>query len=84
MAKKNSTSEKSSAEFDFKTINSFEAACKKENLEPEKVPDVSMIPEEFRKAIIAVYKLFIIHKAINNGWIPRMGDASQLKYWAYH
>ena len=74
-----------STEFDFRTITSFEKACEKEGLDPVMVlPDVSMVPENLRKALIAVLKLFIIHQAINNGWIPRMGDASQMKYWAYH
>jgi len=80
MKKEKLSPEKSNKTFDFRTITSFEKACEKENLDPMALPEVSMIPEEFRKAIIGAYKLFIIFKAINNGWIARMGDASQLKY----
>jgi len=76
--------EKKAPEFDFRTINSFEKACEKEGLDPNALPNIDGCLEEFKKATIAVYKLFIIHKAINNGWIARMGDVNQLKYWAYH
>jgi len=66
--------------FDFRTINSFEAACKRMNVDPTILPEVSMLPERFRKAIVAVYKLFIIFEAVNNGWVCRPGDVSQKKY----
>ena len=72
-----------STEFDFRTIKSFEDACKKENIDPEKLPDVSMVPETFGKAIINCYKLFIIFKAINNGWIADYTNYSQLKYYPW-
>jgi len=85
MAKKTTKTEKSASAFDYKKIKSFSDACKKENINPEALPDVSMIPEEFAKAILAVYKLFIIFKAINNGWEPNWNDSSQYKYfpWFY-
>jgi hypothetical protein len=69
--------------FDFKTIKSFEDACKKEGIDPTKLPDVSMIPEEFRGAIIAVYRLFIIYKAINNGWVADYTNNNQYKYYPW-
>jgi hypothetical protein len=71
-------------EFDFRTIKSFEDACKKENIDPAALSYVSMLPEEFRKALIAVYKLFIIYKAINNGWIANFGDINQTKYFPWY
>ena len=80
MKKEAQSTKNSNSKFDFRTITSFEKACEKENLDPLALPEVSMIPEEFRKAIIGAYKLFIIFKAINNGWIARMGNSSQLKY----
>jgi hypothetical protein len=82
MAKK-TTSPGKGIRFNFRTIKSFEDACKKEKVDPEKLPDVSMIPEEFRKAIIAVYKLFIIFKAINNDWIVDFTNFSQIKYYPW-
>ena len=69
--------------FDFKTIKSFEDACKKEGIDPSALPDVSMIPEEFHKAIIGCYKLFIIFKAINNDWIADYTNPNQVKYFPW-
>ncbi len=69
--------------FDYRTIKSFEDACKKEGLDPAALPDVSMIPEEFRMAIINGYKLFVIYKAINNGWTPDWTKYSQYKYFPW-
>lgn len=71
------------AEFDFRTIKSFEDACVKESIDPEKLPDVSMIPEEFAKPIIAAYKLLVIFKAINNGWEPDWSNYDQWKYYPW-
>jgi hypothetical protein len=68
--------------FDFRKIKTFEDACKKEGIDPV-LPDLSMIPEEFRKPLIAAYKLLIIYKAINNGWIPDWNDYYQYKYYPW-
>ena len=81
MAKK---SAKNQPVFDFRTIKSFEDACAKENIDPTVLPDVSMIPEEFRKPIINAYKLLIIFKAINNGWRPDWSKSSQWKYYPWY
>ena len=70
-------------DFDFRTIKSFEDACARENVSPDSIPDVSMIPDEFRKSIIAAYKLFIVFKAINNKWVPNWGDWDQYKYYPW-
>ena len=75
---------KRTPEFDYKTIKSFEDACKKENIDPEKLPDVSMIPQEFQKAIVNMYKLYIIYKAVNNGWIADYDNGNQLKYYPWY
>jgi len=84
MATKTKKAIKSTQEFDYRTIKSFEDACKKENVDPEKLPDVSMIPEEFRKAIINAYKLMIVFKAINNGWRPDWSKSNQWKYYPWY
>ena len=75
---------KEDSKFDFRTIKSFEDACKKENVDPALLPDVSMIPQEFRKSIINVYKLYIIYKAINNGWIANYGNSNETKYFPWY
>ena len=69
--------------FDFRTIKTFEDACKKENYDPKNVPDVSMIPEDLGKAIIGLFKTMMFIKAVNNGWKARMGDETQSKYYPY-
>jgi len=81
MAKK---SAKNQPVFDFRTIKSFEDACAKEGIDPTALPDVSMIPEEFRKPIINAYKLMIIFLAINNGWRPDWSDSDQYKYFPWY
>jgi hypothetical protein len=83
MSKKKEKTTKESIPFDFRTIKSFEDACKKENVDPSLLPDLSMIPEEFRNPLMAVYRLFIIFKAINNEWIANYGDSNQYKYYPW-
>jgi len=80
MAKK---AAKENLKFDFRTIKSFEDACKKEGIDPLLLPDVSMIPDEFRSPIINAYKLMIIFKAINNGWVPDWNSWGQYKYYPW-
>ena len=80
MATKKSTKKE---KFDYTTIKSYDDACKKVGVDPQALPDVSMIPEEFRKAIINCYKLYIIFKAINNGWIPDWSKFNQGKYYPW-
>jgi len=75
---------KSKLKFDFKTIKTFEDACTKLALDSKHLPDVSMIPAEFGKPIIAAYKLMIIFKAINDGWVPDWNDWSQYKYYPWY
>lgn len=69
--------------FDFRTIKSFDDACKKSGIDPKALPDVSMISEEFRKAVIAAYKLFIIFKSINDGWDADFTNPDQIKYFPW-
>ncbi len=74
---------KTDKKFDYKTIKTFEDACAKLSIDPTNLPDVSMILEELRKPIIAAYKLMIIYKAINNGWIPDWNNWNQNKYYPW-
>lgn len=79
-AKKTKTS---APKFDYTTIKTFEDACKKVNADPEKLPDVTALPKEFAKPIIAYYKLLIIYQAINNGWKPNWGNYNEGKYYPW-
>lgn len=84
MTKKKKDPAQEGSAFDFRTIRSFEDACQKENIDPSVLPDLSMIPEEFWKPLKAVYRLFIVFKAINNGWIPNYGNSDQNKYFPWY
>lgn len=66
--------------FDFKTIKTFEDACKKLNIDPLKLPELL---GEFSKPIIAAYKLMVIYKAINDGWVPDWSNHGQYKYYPW-
>ena len=83
MATKTKKTVKDTIKFDFKTLKTFEDACEKLSIDPTKLPDVSGVLEEFAKPIIAVYKLMIIYKAINNGWRPDWNDYGQYKYYPW-
>jgi hypothetical protein len=74
---------KRTPKFDYKKIKTFEDACKKLNVDPSRLPDVSGITGEFAKPITAVYKLYIIYKAINNGWTPDWSNRRQDKYYPW-
>lgn len=78
-----STTENEAKEFDFRTIKSFEDACTKLGIDPKQLPDVSNIPEEFAKPIIAGYKLMVIYKAINNGRKADWSNHNQYKYYPW-
>jgi hypothetical protein len=69
--------------FDYKSIKTFEDACKRIGVDPMAIPDLTTISEEFRKPIIAYYKLQVIYKAINNGWKPDWSNWQQYKYYPW-
>ena len=76
------TTKKQEIAFDYKVIKSFEDACKKECIDPNALPDLSNLPDEFKKPMIAHYKLMVIFKAINNGWIPNW-NVADYKYFPW-
>lgn len=71
-------------EFDFRTIKTFEDACKHIRITTS-LPDVSgLMDEDLRKPVVAAYKLMVIFKAINNGWRPDWSKSSQVKYFPWY
>lgn len=68
-------------DFDYKSIKTFDDACKKLGINPDQLPDVALV--EFRKPIIAAYKLMVIYKAINNGWVPDWNNYDQHKHYPW-
>jgi hypothetical protein len=83
MSTNSTNEEKNVIEFDFRTIKTFEDACAKESIDPQQLPDVSMLPEDMRKHVVNYYKLLIIYKAINNGWKPDWSNWNQYKYYPW-
>ena len=71
------------AKFDFKSIKSFEDACAKQGIDPLQLPDVTMLDPGMGKALIAEYKLFVIFKAINDGWVPNWNNDNEYKYFPW-
>jgi len=61
----------------FKTYEECEIAV---GLTPGTLPDVSMLPEEYKKSQIADFKIAIICKAHNDGWEPNFNDYDEYKY----
>ena len=79
-----STKEKKSdnkPEFDYKNITGFKEACESENIDPDQLPGVDNIPEEFRKPLIAAYKLMVGTKAVNKGFKVDYTDSNQIKHF---
>ena len=73
---------KKKAAFDFKTMNTVEAAFKKCGLDPANLPDVSKLPERF-SFLITVFILSVIFEAMNDGWEPDFSNHNQVKYYPW-
>ncbi len=76
------TSKSNEKVFDFKSIKTFEDACKKLGIEPAEA-EIKAIHIEAVKPMKAYYKLVIIYLAINNGWKPDWNDYNQWKYYPW-
>jgi|SRR5579871_1193525 len=70
-------------------IKSFEDLCKKNKWDSAKIlPDVSMLPEKFQKATLAIVKLFFITEELNkdkegNEWQPDWNKDDEYKYYPW-
>ena len=62
-------------------IKTWQEAFKNQKLDPNVMPDVSMLPKEMQKPQIALYKLHVVTKELNGAWAPdyRPGN-NQYKY----
>ena len=63
-------------------IKSYQDACKKLGI-TESLPEVSMLPEKHRKAVLAFFMLVIIAEALNDGWQPNWDDNNEYKYFPW-
>ena len=68
--------------FDFRSIKSFEDACKKENISTD-LPKLENGCQELLKPIIAAYKLMVIFKAINHDWTADWSNTTQKKWFPW-
>ncbi|MGN6601214.1 MAG: hypothetical protein ACTHK8_02120 [Ginsengibacter sp.] len=66
-----------------KRIETWQEAFEAKGLDPEKMPDVSMIPQEYQKPVIAQYKLNVVADVLNEGWEPDYTDWNQPKYFPW-
>lgn len=67
----------------METIKSFEDACNKVGIDPAALPNVSMLPEQMQNALVAQYKLWVIAKALNDGWEPDWTNDDEYKYYPW-
>lgn len=72
----------------YQNIKTWEDACKVHNVDPTKLPEVSMLPAKFQKWLIATYKMGVITEAINTKedgkiWVPNWNDWNQYKYFPW-
>lgn len=74
----------------YKKIISWEDAAKLVGVDPNALPDVSMLPERLHAFTIGNYKRAIVVEALNKAykpklprWIPNFKDGSQIKYYPY-
>lgn len=64
-------------------IKTWQEAFKAKGLDPKALPDVSMIPKEYQKPVIAQYKLNVVADVLNDGWKPDYTDRNQWKYYPW-
>lgn len=55
----------------------------KKGLDPKVLPEVSAIPEQYRKPVIAQYILNVVAQFLNGDWKPDYTDYDQYKYFPY-
>ena len=63
-------------------VKTFDEACKVLDIKPD-LPDVSKMPKQHQKALIAHYKLVIIAEALNEGWKPDWTNYNEYKYYPW-
>lgn len=69
----------------MKNLKSFESAAQSLGIDPNKLPEVSMLPEKHQKAVVAFYKLTIISEASwkQEAKVIDWYDCNQQKYYPW-
>jgi hypothetical protein len=73
---------KKNSMFDYKTINTVEAAFLKCGLDPANLPDISKLPERF-SFLTTCFILSVIFEAINDDWVADFSNKNQAKYFPW-
>ncbi|MCE9538716.1 MAG: hypothetical protein K8R85_05815 [Bacteroidetes bacterium] len=63
-----------------KKFDNYEDCEKAVGLTPGTLPDVSMLPEKYRKSLIGDFQATIVTEAHNDGWEPDFSNKNQPKY----
>ena len=66
-----------------KLIKKWQDAFKVKGMDPKVLPDVSMIPEQYRKPVIAQFILNVVAEVLNGDWKADYTDYNQYKYYPY-
>jgi len=69
--------------FDYRDIKTVEDAHRKTGIKQLSLEDLQCVAEEFRAAVLAVHNLFVVFKAINNGWVADYTNFNQTKYFPW-
>lgn len=70
--------------FDFRTINTPEAAFKRCGYDIGLLTTVSpLLPVKHRNSIIACLTLAVIFEAINDGWVPDFRNKNEKRYFPW-
>jgi hypothetical protein len=74
----------------YKKITTWEHAAKLVGVDPEALPDVSMLPERLQLFTTAMYKRAIVVEALNKAlkpkaprWIPDYNNSNEYKYYPW-
>ena len=75
--------DKSTNPINWKEITTVEKAFEVEGLDITKIPDVSMLPPQFQKAVLAHFILMVCAKAVRGNWVPDWTNSRQWKYYPW-
>ncbi len=80
---KKTEKQKNGGDVDYRSLDSFEALCAARGIDPEQLPDVSNIPEEFRGPLLSAYRLMVGVAAVMGGKKVDFTDSDTIKYFPW-
>ncbi|MBX7204174.1 MAG: hypothetical protein K1X81_02005 [Bacteroidia bacterium] len=64
-------------------IKTVADAFKAVGLDPNKLPNVSGLPERHAQAVVDYYKAVVVAEALNEGWQPDWNNHDEWKYYPW-